>query len=314
VVSHKPAKPASALGLDGSSFEVDGKRVQPPAGDFEFTIEKNGRVAFKSIHRPMPRVRILPEHNIYVGSQDDTFESPLPDVEIRYTLDGSNPTHRSPLYTQPIQLTESTEIRASAFRKDLDRTPVTGDSTLASIPSVARFTKAEGYLPAVKTASLKPGLAFRYYEDDWTLSVIKLPILKPASAGIAREWMDISSRSENGKCHAFVYEGFLNVPEDGVYTFQAPPEFVDVGERVGYDLRLEVSGKEWYPGARTHAYGSWSLPLAAGAHPIRLTYVDIRPASNQATIAVSFNGKRPEFTLSGPGLKPQPVPAAWLAH
>ena len=38
------------------------------------------------------------------------------DVELRYTLDDSQPTAESPLYTSPITLTETTPVRAAAFR------------------------------------------------------------------------------------------------------------------------------------------------------------------------------------------------------
>ena len=39
-----------------------------------------------------------------------------PGAEIRYTLDGSAPMPASPLYTKPLRLSETTRLRASAFR------------------------------------------------------------------------------------------------------------------------------------------------------------------------------------------------------
>lgn len=47
-----------------------------------------------------------------------TLTTPLqPDAEIHYTLDGSQPTAKSPRYRQPLVITNSTEIRASGFRR-----------------------------------------------------------------------------------------------------------------------------------------------------------------------------------------------------
>lgn len=43
-----------------------------------------------------------------------TMNSPYPDAEIRYTLDGTNPTEKSPLYKAPLT-TDAREIRAKAF-------------------------------------------------------------------------------------------------------------------------------------------------------------------------------------------------------
>ena len=46
-----------------------------------------------------------------------TLTAPLqPGAEIRYTLDGSAPTPASTLYTKPLVLTDTTRLRASAFR------------------------------------------------------------------------------------------------------------------------------------------------------------------------------------------------------
>ena len=40
----------------------------------------------------------------------------VPDVELRYTLDGSEPTPSSPLYTNPIQIDKTTKLQAAGFR------------------------------------------------------------------------------------------------------------------------------------------------------------------------------------------------------
>ncbi|MGB2820473.1 MAG: FN3 associated domain-containing protein, partial [Phycisphaerae bacterium] len=53
---------------------------------------------------------------VFVGRIVVTISHELKDVEIRYTLDDSYPTAASALYTAPITLTETTPVRASAFR------------------------------------------------------------------------------------------------------------------------------------------------------------------------------------------------------
>lgn len=314
VTSGAPDASLTGMAFDCTAFSINGKAVAAPSVDFEFSVDQAGKATFAKIYRPLSRVRILPERNLFVGDVEVTLESSAADTEIRYTLDGSEPTRESQIYSKPIRLTETTEVRAVAFRPESVNAPKTTDSTLASIPSTAVFKKEDHYLPPVKKFGGKSGLAFRYYEGDWALSILKLPILKPVAEGVAREWMDVSSRGNNEKTYAFIYEGFLKVPVDGVYTFQAPFELVNVGERAGYDLQLEVNGRLWYPEARTHGYGSWSIPLAAGAHPIKLTYVDIRRASKSATFPVSFNGDKPNLWINGPELKPQAVPSDWLFH
>lgn len=314
VVSEAKNDVRAGLALDCTTLTVDGKNVPVPSMDFEFSIAKDAKVSFQKIYRPMALVKILPERDVFLGSVDVTLEQPEKDVEIRYTLDGTDPTIESPVFSKPIRLDETTTVRAIAVRTGVKSVPLTTDSTLASLPATAVFTKAQAWWPASKETGLKPGLAYRYFEDDWTLSLLKLPILEPVAEGVAKTWMDISAVKDNANAYALVYEGFLKVPTDGVYTFHGPWEFFDVGQRVTYDLRLEVDGKIWYPGSRAHNYGNWSIPLAAGLHRVRVSYVDLRPATGQTNLVSSYTGEKPEILISGPDLAAQPVPAAWLLH
>jgi hypothetical protein len=314
VVSQAKGSPTSGLALDCSTLTVAGKSLPVPSADFEFAIAKDGSLSFQPIFRPMAPVKILPERDVFLGSMEVTFTHPEKDVEIRYTLDGSDPTLESPVFANPIPLDKTTTVRAIAIRKGVKTLPPTTDSTQASLPATAVFSRAPELWPAIKEEAGEPGLAFQYYEDDWTLSLLKLPVLEPVKKGVAKEWMDISSVRKNPHPYAFVYEGYLNVPADGVYTFHGPREFFDVGERVTYDLKVEVDGKPWYPGSRAHNYGNWSVPLAAGPHRLRVSYVDLRRATRQTNLTTSFTGEKPQIAISGPGLPPQPVPAAWLSH
>ncbi|MHC4351947.1 MAG: outer membrane protein assembly factor BamB family protein [Planctomycetota bacterium] len=54
----------------------------------------------------------------FVGNLKIVMSHPREDVQIRYTLDDTYPTHRSPLYTEPITLERTTAVRATAFRGD----------------------------------------------------------------------------------------------------------------------------------------------------------------------------------------------------
>lgn len=54
----------------------------------------------------------------------------LKDVEFRYTLDGSEPTLKSNLYTKPFEISETTTIRTIAYNKD---------GKVASLPNEGRY-------------------------------------------------------------------------------------------------------------------------------------------------------------------------------
>lgn len=52
----------------------------------------------------------------YAEATDVTLASATPLAEIRYTVNGDEPTVTSALYTEPVAVTESLTIKAKAFR------------------------------------------------------------------------------------------------------------------------------------------------------------------------------------------------------
>jgi hypothetical protein len=130
--------------------------------------------------------------------------------------------------------------------------------------------------------------------------------------------------------YAFVYSGYLDVPRDGAYTFHAPREFVYPYLDSGYDLRVFVDGKEWYPATRLHNFGGWTVPLAKGLHTLKVYWVDQRPGQaqwaypdwsgsapsegeeNRSEKYMIWRGDKPTLEISGPGLDRQPVPDGML--
>ena len=314
LLSISPARSLSGIALDCAKFSLRGKSLTPPGQDFEFVEKSGGEVVFTPIFRPMAPVRILPSSDVFLGSVDVTFEHPEKDVDIHYTIDGSEPGLKSPIFTKPVRLDQSATVRAVAIRRQGGTPPPNVDGTLQSAPASAFFRRVDAYWPAASVKNPQPGLAARYYEDDWSLSLIKLPILQPLASGVAASWMDTSLKRESGKAFAFDFSGYLKVPQDGVYTFHGPWEMFDVGEQPGYDLIVEVDGQRWNPATRAHGHATWSVPLAEGYHAISLRYVDLRPAADEATFEFQFDGEKPEVLLSGPDLPAAPVPSAWLFH
>lgn len=90
-----------------------------PTIHFQNELEKLGLWDHQAILDP---VRIAPwgtdpRPHLFEDSVVVTLSTPLqPGAEIRYTTDGSEPTIASPLYLQPLTLSQSTRIRAVAFQ------------------------------------------------------------------------------------------------------------------------------------------------------------------------------------------------------
>lgn len=127
------------------------ERHLAPTIHFQQELTKLGRWDSRKLVDP---VRITPwgtpmRPHLFEKDVVVTLTAPMePGAEIRYTLDGSAPTAASPRYTQPLTFTNTTGLRASAFR---DGKPV----CLESEGSFARLGPMPP-VPDVFIADLKP--------------------------------------------------------------------------------------------------------------------------------------------------------------
>jgi predicted alpha-1,2-mannosidase len=85
---------------------------------------------------------------IFVESTEVELASFIDDVKIYYTLDGSTPTVSSNLYTSPIKLTESTTLKAFAFKDGMPK----------SFIITAEFNK----IPPGRSIKLNTSYSFQY--------------------------------------------------------------------------------------------------------------------------------------------------------
>lgn len=312
----------SGIALDCRKLEIRGRMIASDHSDFEYVLRSDGEILVTPIYRPLELVRISPEADAFVDGTTITLSHERSDVDIRYTLDGSDPSDTSPRYAGPLVLRETTWVKARAFRRGMAAGQITPDGVRVSARQSALFTRTAPLAPQVpSTGDRRAGLAYRYFEDDWTLSAIKLPLLKPMRFGVARDPYDLSGRAGGKRSFALVYDGFLEVKDSGVYTLHAPPEWGDYTVDMGYDLRLFLDGREWYPSTRRHNYGGWTLPLLKGSHSLQVVFIDQRPGDKEASKGWNnvmgdwmWKGDAPQLELSGPGLPRQRIPAAWLWH
>jgi hypothetical protein len=320
------------------SFARNGKAIPVAYPDFEFSPLNP---LLTPIYRPIAPVEIGPARNVFIDSIEVTMASKTSGVEIRYTLDGSDPTPASSLYVKPFLLEHKAIVKARAYRPGVTKNPPQNSGTLATAVSRAVFDKAFAIKPVI-VKNPQPGLKARYFEDDWRKLWLRLDSLTPQAEKASVGVFDLSvvpesnpplgkAQAPRAKFFAVEYTGYLTVPVTGVYTLHAPREYVMPDIDQGYELRIFLGQRvvpyayrtqamglnEWYPSTRLHAQGNWSVALEKGTHPIRMTYVDYRtdaPARlNQKGLNdYVWSGVTPDVRISGPGLEKQPIPTAWL--
>ncbi|MCK9478545.1 MAG: chitobiase/beta-hexosaminidase C-terminal domain-containing protein [Firmicutes bacterium] len=297
-----------------NSFSIDGIAQTVLSADFEFSIISNALHIESKIYKPLKEVTILPEADVFTDNADATLLHEE-DVDIYYTLDGSEPTLFSPKYAGPINLTDTTMVKAKAYRKDLAAEPQKMNGTLTSAVRTAVYTKRPPN-PSIYANATENGLSYKYYEDYWQKMFTKTGIddMIPVKTGTVVKLLDISPRG-NAQQFGFRYSGYINVDEDGIYTFYKPKELYAPYIITSYELNLYIDGERWRPAERKQGYGTWSIPLKKGLHAFEVDYVDARGdapeklnASLYFTQQLVWGGTAPIIEISGPNLAKQPIP------
>jgi hypothetical protein len=220
-------------------------------------------------------------------------------TEIRYTIDGSEPTAASPLYRAPFTITRNTTVRARSFES--------GRATSAPEARV-EYTKGPGRAPATVAASaLMRGLDYAYYVEatpepafrmNWPVRwQVERPDVRPDDYPARKSGVvprpTLAPRDTN-ELFSFRYTGYVRVPRTGVYTFTARSDD-------GAALWVGDRNVFWSVGQSPTTTETWGqIALQAGLHPITLTYFQ------------AYGPMALELLVEGPGLRRQAVPASWF--
>jgi alpha-L-fucosidase len=225
--------------------------------------------------------KIEREFESFVDTLEVGVTSDRDNVEVRYTLDGSSPSANSPVVKGKIRLTGTTVVSARCFREGK---PVSGSVQ-------ATFTKVAAR-PAENVASPAGGLKYAYFEGDWN----RLPdfkSLKPVAEGTSAV-VDLSPRKQ-AEFFGFEYTGYIRIPEDEVYAFTT---ISDDGSRL-YIGDVLVTDNDGLHGSQEKR---GVIALAAGLHPIRITYFN---KTGGLDLQVHYASKK---------IIKRPIPAAILFH
>lgn len=197
--------------------------------------------------------KITAGFNIFVDALDVAVTSERENIELHYTLDGSIPTVSSPAVTGLVRLSKTTIVSARTFR---DGKPVSGTARTT-------FTKV---LPRPATNIDHPvnGIAYSYYEGDWD-SLPDYSTLVPVKQGDLAN-MNFSPRKQV-EHFGFMYEGYIRVPQDGVYKFFSAS---DDGSRLYIDDTSVVDNDGLH--GMTEREGV--IALSAGFHSLRVTFFE----------------------------------------
>ena len=138
--------------------------------------------------------------------------------------------------------------------------------------------------------NVTPGLNYKYYEGDFSnLSGINL--ITPVKTDTVPDF-SLAPANASGN-FAFSFQGFLNIPTDGLYDFQLNS---DDGSNLLIGNSMVVVNDGSHPAQEVHG----SIGLKAGKHSITVNYFQ---QSGPAVLVVSY---------SSDGFAKMPIPASEL--
>ncbi len=215
-----------------------------------------------------------------------TLRSPLPNGQIRYTLDGTVPTVESALYTKPLVL-----------RVDTVGTVITGavflPGGLSSPPRQARVRRTT-LRPASRMPSegLKPGLRVAYHEREFPGA---RAVATAAPTRVATADAIALPGFQRQETYGLLFTGYLRVERSGLYTIALSSDdgsVLEIGDRV------VVDNDGWH----SEAERAGMIALEAGIHPLTVRFVQ------------GSGGSALSATIAFEGAPPVPLAGAFLAQ
>ena len=143
-------------------------------------------------------------------------------------------------------------------------------------------------LPAVQVNKTSQGVKWEAFEGKfpWVPTIIDLEPSKSGNTDQPRP--DVKKKLNDG---ALFFSGYLNIPEDGEYTFSLSTNSGALLQI--HDATVIDADFAYTPGNKR----SGKIMLKKGLHPFRLYYLNIKNSNQQL-----------EFSWSGPGISEESVP------
>jgi hypothetical protein len=219
---------------------------------------------------------------LFLNSRTVTLSEAEPGEKIYYTLDGTEPSAKSTLYITPIVITQPTVLKTIGYV----------EGKYPSYPLTVQFKKI-AMLDAVNTSGLKPGVKYLYREGTGVMSAKDQSAAPVLDTGVLKTFNVDAIKDD--RPFGYNLEGYLKVPETGVYTFWLE---ANDGAVLYLNSKLIIDNDG---GHREQVLDS-KIGLKKGWHPIKVDYF-------QQGLAKSLH-----LTWEGPGVEKQEVPGKVLFH
>ena len=180
-------------------------------------------------------------------------------LRIVYTTDGTQPTVNSTTYSAPIVVNRSTTINAATVLP----------SGILS-PTRTLYLDKQSYSKNTVKTDAKPGLLLKKWDGNYQqpTHIKGTPAINDsvvANIESLRSLASVPSNVRNVKDYAAMVEGYINIPETGIY------EFSTNNNQLYIDGKLAVDNS--HKAVPRHSAENRQLALTKGLHPIKVIFL-----------------------------------------
>ena len=283
-------KPIFISGRDGSGMKGMGitsmekvLKSSAPAGlkwkIVAYPNEDHGSVPFKSVYDGLrfifdaggnfmvfPLAAILPK-----GTSTFAIIANI-NPNLRYTLDGTEPTVNSPVCKEQIEIKKPCTLKVKSI-----------SSNYKNIPTVTRIFSEGDYMNGeASVENLKQGLKYSYYEGVWD-SVPDFSKLTPKKAGTT-ETLDLNFTLKKDS-FGVQFEGYLHITKKDLYDLWVTS---DDGAKVYLNNQLLFDNDGLHSADIPVVK---AIPLNPGYYPLRIDYFE-RTGGESVTLGTATVGKK----------------------
>ena len=234
-----------------------------------------------NVHYRLPDLPNMVGENVFTDSATLSVKSPMKNMVIHYTTDGSLPQSNSTVLPSSFIIKKTTTVKLAA---------ITNSGTRGDIYTL-HYTK-EQYHEPVMAANAFPGLQCNYYKSFFK-NTLSLQGVKADSTFVIDSIY--VPASVNAPSFALQYKGYINVPETGIYSFFLTCDDGGV---------LNIAGRDVVDNDGLHSAieKSGQIALEKGYQPLQLSFIE------------GGGGFKLQLLYSKGNEAPKPVPVSWLMH
>ena len=236
------------------------------------------RLEVLGIRYRLPDIQGFAQESVFIKEALFDVKSPLPEMKIHYTTDGSIPNFNSPILNLPLKINKPQEVKFALF----------SPSGIRGDVYAVNYTESKMH-KAVKVNVSKQGLNCEFYNQriDMASKITGKPDTLLETSHIT------VPKSINAPSFGLVFKGYIHVPETGIYNFYLTCD--DAG--MLYIHNSLIINNE---GPHSPVEKSGQVALEKGLHPIKVDFVE---GGGGYTL-------RLEYTFNGS--KQKAVPESWF--